>query len=146
MSKVENRSTAGRRRLTRGGLLAMASALTMLVATPAAAASAPTTPAHLHPVFVDGVLNSIAWDASSVPGGGHVSYIVYLNGPAGPSTVTQTSRTSRTVRDLILVDCLHRGATLRLSVRALASDPSHSLSGFSEQLEVTLPKTVPPRG
>jgi len=120
----------------------MASALTMLVATPAAAASAPTTPAHLHPVFVDGVLNNIAWDASSLPGGGHVSYILYLNGPSGRSMLTQTSRTNETVYQLVFVECLHPGATLHLSVQALASDPSHSMSGFSEQLEVTLPKTV----
>jgi hypothetical protein len=142
MSTNENRSTVGRRRLMQGGLLATASALTMLVATPASADSAPTAPTNLRPVFVDGVLKSIAWDASV--SSSHVSYILYLNGPLGRSTVTQTSKTSRTVRELVYVDCLHTGATLHLSVRALASD--HSLSGFSEVLEVTIPKTVPPRG
>ena len=126
-------------------MLAVASALTMLVASPASAAGVPTTPTNLHPVFVDGVLNAVAWDASSVPGGGHVSYVMYLNGASGPSILTQTSKTTETVYQLVFVECLHPGATLHLSLRALASDPSHSMSGFSEQLTVTLPKTPPRR-
>ncbi|MBO3746112.1 hypothetical protein J5X84_08555 [Streptosporangiaceae bacterium NEAU-GS5] len=144
MSTIEKRSTVGRRRLMKGGVLAIASALTMLVAAPVSAAAAPTTPTNLRPVFVDGVLKSIAWDASvsSV----HVSYILYNNGPSGPAILTQTSKTSRTVRDLIYVDCLHTGVTLHLTIRALAADADHTFSEFSEQLDVTLPKTVPPRG
>jgi hypothetical protein len=144
MSTNENRSTVGRRRLMQGGVLAIASALTMLVAAPSSAATAPSTPTNLRPVFVDGVLKSIAWDASvsSV----HVSYILYNNGPSGPAILTQTSKTSRTIRDLVYIDCINPGVTLHLSVRALAADPGHTFSGFSEQLDVTLPKTVPPRG
>ena len=155
MSTNENRPTAGRRRLMQGGVPAMASALTMLLAAllaallavllavPASATTAPTTPANLHPVFVDGVLQSIAWDPSVSDI--HVSYILYNNGPSGPSILTQTSKTSRTVRDLVYVDCIRAGSTLHLVVRALAADTAHTFSGFSEQLDVTLPKTVPPR-
>lgn len=141
MSTSENRFTAGRRGLLQAGLLATASALTMLVATPASAASAPSAPTNLRSVLVDGVLKSIAWDAPA--SSGDVSYILYTNGPLGRSTVTQTSKTSRTVRELVFVDCVHTGATLHLSIQALASD--HSLSGFSEVLTVTLPQAVPPR-
>jgi hypothetical protein len=138
MSTSENRFTAGRRGLLQAGLLATASALTMLVATPASAASAPSAPTNLRSVLVDGVLKSIAWDAPASSGD-----VSYTNGPLGRSTVTQTSKTSRTVRELVFVDCVHTGATLHLSIQALASD--HSLSGFSEVLTVTLPQAVPPR-
>jgi hypothetical protein len=146
VSTTENRSTVGRRRVMRGGVLAMASALTMLVATPASAASAPTTPTNLRPVFVNGVLSSIAWDASvsSTP----FSYVMYNNNLATgeKSYLTATTKTSRSVRDLVYVDCLHAGSTLHLTIQALAQDPNHTTSGFSNQLDVTLPKTVPPRG
>jgi hypothetical protein len=128
------------------GAAAIASALTMLVATPAAAASAPTTPANLHAVFVNGVLNSIAWDASvsSSP----FSYVLYNTNPVTGerSALTATTKTSRTVRDLVYVDCIRAGSTLHLTVQALAQDPEHSTSAFSAELDVTLPKTVPPRG
>jgi hypothetical protein len=124
----------------------MASAATMLVATPAHAASGPTTPANLHSVFTNGVLTGIAWDASvsSTP----FSYVLYnTNATTGErSQLTATTRTSRTVRDLVFVDCVNTGSTLHLTVQALAQDPNHTTSGFSNELDVTLPKTVPPRG
>jgi hypothetical protein len=129
-----------------GGVLAMGAALTMLVATPASAASAPTTPTNLHAVFADGVLSSIAWDASV--SSSLVSYILYnTNSVTGErSYLTATTRTSRTVRDLVYVDCINAGSTLHLTVQALAQDPDHTTSGFSNRLDVTLPKSVPPRG
>ena len=141
-----NRSTVGRRRLMWAGVLAMASALIMLVATPASAASAPTTPGNLRPVFVNGVLTSIAWDASV--SSTQFSYVLYnTNAVTGErSYLTATTKTSRTVRDLVYVDCIRAGSTLHLTVQALAQDPNHTTSGFSNQLDVTLPKVVPPRG
>src|SRR5690242_840026 len=108
-----------------GGAVAVASALTMLVATPAAAAGVPTTPGNLHPVFVNGVLNSIAWDASvsSSP----FSYVLYNTNPitGERSTLTATTKTSRTVRDFVYVDCIRAGSTLHLTIQALAQDPQH---------------------
>jgi hypothetical protein len=127
------------------GVLALGTALTLLVATPASAASAPTIPTNLHAVFTDGVLSSIAWDASvsSSP----FSYILYNTNPTTgeKNYLTATTKTSRTVRDLIYVDCINGGATLHLTIQALAQDPNHTTSGFSNQLDVTLPKTAPPR-
>ena len=149
MSKT-NRSTLGWRRLMWGGVLAMAAALTTalttLVATPASAASAPTTPSNLHAVFANGALSSIAWDASV--SSTSFSYILYNTNPVTGqrSYLTATTKTSRTVRDLVYVDCIRAGSTLHLTVQALAQDPAHTTSGFSNQLDVTLPKTVPPRG
>jgi hypothetical protein len=146
MFTTGNRSTIGRRSLMQGGALAVATALTMLVAAPASAANAPTTPTNLRAVFADGVLNSIAWDASV--SSSRVSYILYhTNLVSGETTsLTATSKTSRTVHDLVYVDCIRAGSTLHLTVQALAQDPDHTTSGFSNQLDVTLPKTVPPHG
>jgi hypothetical protein len=141
-----SKTTVGRRRLVQSAVLATASALTMLVATPASAATAPTTPTNLHVVLVNGVPNSIAWDASV--SSSLFSYVLFNTNPVTGerSMLTATTKTSRTVRDLVYVDCIRVGSTLHLTIQALAQDPEHSTSGFSEQLDVTLPKTVPPRG
>jgi hypothetical protein len=141
MSKVQNQSPVGRRRLMQSGILAVGAALTMLVASPASAATGPTTPTNLHEVFYNGALDGIAWDASVYSGS--FSYVLYNNRTTGLSYVTQTTKTSRSIRDLIYVDCIPGGSTLHLTIQALAFD--HSTSGFSEQLDVTLPKTAPPR-
>jgi hypothetical protein len=141
-----SKTTVGRRRLVQSAVLATASALTMLVATPASAATAPTTPTNLHVVLVNGVPNSIAWDASV--SSSLFSYVLFNTNPVTGerSMLTATTKTSRTVRDLVYVDCIRAGSTLHLTIQALAQDPEHSTSGFSEQLDVILPKTVPPRG
>jgi len=144
MSTNENHSTVGRRRLMKGGALALASALTMLVATPASATASITAPTNLRAVSVDGVVNSFAWDPSV--SSTLFSYVIYNNSATGLQYLTTTTKTSRTVRDLVYVDCIRAGSTLHLTVRALAQDADHTFSGFSNQLDVTLPKTVPPRG
>ena len=146
MSTNQTRPTV-RRRLIPAGVLAAASALTMLMASPASAAGEPTTPTNLHAVFVNDALNSIAWDASTAPPGTLVSYVVYNNTTTGRETLTQTSKTTKTVRDLVFVDELRLGATYHLSIQALGFDGNQvTESGFSTQLDVTLPKVVPPRG
>ncbi|MFI5914286.1 hypothetical protein [Dactylosporangium sp. NPDC051541] len=147
MSETNPLTTRGHRKLIRGGVLATAaSALVMLAGTPAFASGAPITPGNLRAVLVDGSVNSIAWDASV--SSSLFSYVLYNTNPVTGerSYLTATTKTSRTVRDLVYVDCIRAGSTLHLTVQALAQDPEHSTSGFSNQLDVTLPKTVPPRG
>jgi hypothetical protein len=96
----------------------------------------PTTPTNLRGEYVDGVLTAIAWDRSVFAGG--VSYVLY----ARNGLLAATSHTRVTVRDLVYYDeSVNPGGTYTMTVQAWGQD--NYLSGFSEPLTVTIPKTVP---
>ena len=98
----------------------------------------PTTPTNLRGEYVDGVLTAIAWDPSVFAGG--VSYVLY----ARNSPLTATSHTRVTIHDLVYYDeSVNPGGTYTMTVQAWGQD--NYLSGFSEPLTVTIPKTVPVR-
>jgi hypothetical protein len=98
----------------------------------------PTTPTNLRGEYVDGVLIAIAWDPSVFAG--RVSYVLY----ARNSSLTATSHTRVTIHDLVYYDeSVNPGGTYTMTVQAWGQD--NYLSGFSEPLTVTIPKTVPVR-
>jgi hypothetical protein len=98
----------------------------------------PTTPADLRGEYADGVLTAIAWDPSVFAGG--VSYVLY----AGDTVLTATSHTRVTIHDLVYYDeSVNPGGTYTMTVQAWGQD--NYLSGFSEPLTVTIPRTVPVR-
>jgi hypothetical protein len=107
-------------------------AVSIQVTTPPRTLPSPITPANLRAVFVGGVLDRIAWDASSHPTG--VSY--WLRN--GESVIHIGSTTDATVFDLLFIDCaVERGGTYTITVQALSHDLD--FSGRSAPLTVTIP-------
>jgi chitodextrinase len=108
-------------------------AVSVQFTTPARTLPPPTTPTNLRGVFVDGVLQGIAWDPSQ--SATHVSYILRSG-----STVFHTgSATSVSVFTLEEVDCaVTPGGTYTLTVQAISADLD--VSGLSDPLTVTIPK------
>jgi hypothetical protein len=151
MPKNGRLPTSGRSPLLLGVGLALASAVSVLAASPASAApdtavtqvraqaaSAPSAPTNLRAVNdANGVLTAIAWDAPA--SSGHVSYRV--NTATG--NIYSTSKTNVTMYALVYYECLHQGATLTVTVQALSED--EQLSGSSNPLTFTIPKGSIPR-
>lgn len=91
----------------------------------------PAAPANLRPVFVNGVLHSIAWDAT--PYSTPVSYQLF----SGANSVFATWGTSVTTFELLNYACLDPGSTHTFTVQAIAEH--NYLSEHSAPLTVTLP-------
>lgn len=102
------------------------------VSTPARTLPPPTTPTNLRPVFVGGVLDRIAWDASTH--GTSVSYLLL----SGDTVISSVSTTSVSIFQLIHIDCaVEPGGTYTLTVQALSAD--NDFSARSAPLTVTIP-------
>jgi hypothetical protein len=94
----------------------------------------PSAPTNLRPVYVDGALHTIAWDAT--PSGSPVSYQLF----SGPDSVFATWGTSVTVFELVHHAYLDPGSTHTFTVQAIAEH--NYLSEHSAPLSVTLPWVV----
>jgi chitinase len=106
--------------------------ISIQVSTPARTLPPPTTPTNLRAVFVGGVLDRIAWDASTH--GTPVSYLLL----SGDTVLSSVSTTSVSVFQLVHVDCaVEPGGTYTLTVQALSAD--NDFSARSAPLTVTIP-------
>jgi hypothetical protein len=92
----------------------------------------PSTPTNLRGVFVDGVLHSIAWDAST-----HNQPVSYV-GYSGSTSLFSTWATSIRIFELVHHWCaVDPGGTVTLTIQAIGSD--NYLSGFSAPVTFTIP-------
>ncbi|BCB76732.1 hypothetical protein GCM10022251_50020 [Phytohabitans flavus] len=113
-------------------------AVSIPVTTPARTLPPPTTPANLRGVYVEGVLDRIAWDASTH--GTPVSYLLR----SGDIVLSSTSDTTVSIFQLVHIDCaVEPGGTYTLTVQALSAD--NDVSARSAPLTVTIPRTLPSR-
>jgi len=97
----------------------------------------PTAPENLRGVDVDGVLSSIAWDASSHSS--PVSYQLY----SGPDSLFTTWETSISVFELVHHAYVDPGSTHTFTVQAIGA--GNYLSEHSQPVTLTLPTEVPAR-
>jgi hypothetical protein len=94
--------------------------------TPTGPQPPPAAPANLRPVYVDGVVDGLAWDAPAH--NGPMSYRLYV----GPSVLAIVSKPSITVRSLVNEWCINPG---KHTFVVQANDSAHS-----QPLTVTIPK------
>jgi hypothetical protein len=112
--------------------------VSIVVTTLARTLPAPTTPTNLRGEYVDGLLDRIAWDAST-----HATPVSYLLW-SGETVLSSGFATSVSVFQLVHIDCaVDPGGTYTLTVQAVSAD--NDVSARSEPLTVTIPSTVPPR-